>query len=375
MKILIVASHLRPSEGWGTEALQSVQGLRALGHDVRALVHQSSDNAPCIEYALLPPPLTVLRNPFAFFRTWRALQKVTSEWKPDVLHIMTEPYALAATFVRRAPLLVLTINGTYALVPLASGITRWLMMRVYHRSCRILSISRYTATRLSERLRELDRDLAASVRKKTVIWTLGTPLLPAPESHQKNPVKQIVFVGALKARKGIREIIEACGAFKKTSRMPFHLHLLGSPPEKDYGCLLTQRIQALGLTNSVTLHGHVSDAVLAEKYAEADLFIMLSISEGMHFEGYGLVFLEANMRGVPVIGPKDSGCEDAISDGRSGYLVNPHVPDEVAQCMRWILEEDRIQSGECRAWAEEHNIQRQAKELETVYQDVIQERA
>ncbi len=367
MKILIVASHLRPSEGWGTEALQSIQGLRALGHDVRALVHRHYDGDPCMQYPLLPPPLTVLRNPFAFFRTWRAFHKVLSDWKPDVLHVMTEPYVLAAPFRASSPPLFLTVNGTYALAPLQSVFTRWLLLRAYHHSSRILSISRYTAVRLDAKLRAIDAGLAESVRAKTVIWTLGTPLLPLPPVRAQNSVKQIVFVGALKARKGVREIIEACGVFARTSHTPFHLHLIGAPPEQEYGAILTQRILALGLTESVTLHGHVSDAELTKQYAEADLFIMLSISEGVHFEGYGLVFLEANMRGVPVIGPTDSGCEDAISDGQSGYLVDPHAPADVAQRMQWILEDGRIRSDECRAWAEEHSLVRQAKELEEQY--------
>lgn len=368
MKVLIVCSHLWPSEGWGTEALQSIQGLRSLGHDVRALVHRASVDDSCMQYPFLPPPLSVLRHPLAWLKTVHAFRKVLREWQPDIIHIMTEPYALGAFFLRTTPL-VLTVNGTYALLPLTSIVTRYLMMRAYRRSVRVLSISRYTARRLDAALQSLDQALATLMREKTVIWTLGTPHLPAM-SHtapHKNSVKQILFVGGLKARKGVLQIIEACGVFARVSRVPFHLHLIGSPAEEAYDRMLRSRTDELGLSSCVTFHGHVSERELTERYAEADLFMMLSISEAVHFEGYGLVFLEANMRGTAVIGPRDSGCEDAISDGRSGYLVSPHDAEAVAERMRWILEENRINPAECRAWAEEHSIQRQATELESQY--------
>jgi phosphatidylinositol alpha-1,6-mannosyltransferase len=55
----------------------------------------------------------------------------------------------------------------------------------------------------------------------------------------------------------------------------------------------------------------------------ATIFIMLSenLSNG-EVEGFGIAILEANYFGVPVIGAKDCGIEDAVKNGYSGILID-----------------------------------------------------
>jgi phosphatidylinositol alpha-1,6-mannosyltransferase len=47
-------------------------------------------------------------------------------------------------------------------------------------------------------------------------------------------------------------------------------------------------------------------------------------------EGFGLVFLEANAYGKPVVAGCSGGVPDAVADGESGFLVDPLDPEEVA---------------------------------------------
>ena len=58
---------------------------------------------------------------------------------------------------------------------------------------------------------------------------------------------------------------------------------------------------------------------------------MLSINDGKAFEGFGLVFLEANAKGMPCIGSINCGAEEAILNGKTGYIVDPYNFKEVAQ--------------------------------------------
>lgn len=375
MKILVVASHIAPTEGWGTEALQSIRGLRALGHDVRALVHRRSDADPCPQDALLPPPLSlrvsvfsplsVIRGIGAWIRTISAYKAVLASMRPDVIHVMTEPYAIPLPFLRMRslPPVFLTANGTFAVALLLHRPVRSLFLRAYRGAKGIFSISAYTTSRLTASLHEFDPQNAASIVKKIIPWTLGTPPVTSVPQRTASGTKNILFVGELKSRKGVREIIEACAVFRAKHSVPFHLHLMGSAPENPYVSSLRVRVTELGLGDSVTFHGRVSDETLAEGYANADLFMMLSLSEPWNFEGYGLVFLEANALGVPVIGPLDSGCVDAIADGRSGYLVPPRDANAAAEKMWKILGENAIDPDACRAWAAEHSVERQARDL------------
>ncbi|NOS67643.1 MAG: glycosyltransferase family 4 protein [Candidatus Peribacteraceae bacterium] len=378
MRILALAQCLTPNDGWGTCSGNTVRGLIGRGHEVLTLVQTVDPSLPFPQRPVLPAPLTLLRNPLQIWKTVRTLDAAIKEYKPDIVHFMNEPYAFALSIMslwRRLPCTAITACGTYSVLPLADRSTRWLMRRAYARLDHVFAISRYTEFRVGKELESQSPALAEKVRKKMVVWTLGIVQPPLPPPRTPGTEKRLVFVGGVKPRKGVHEVIEACGHFKKISSVPFHLSVIGAAPPGKYMDALRTRVKALGLDGAVTFRGHITDGELSQAYADADCFLMLSISHGHHFEGFGLVFLEANARGVPAIGPRDSGCENAIEDGRSGYLVHPQNPDEVAERLRWVLEENRIKPDECRAWVAEHSVERQAEEAEVVYTRLVRAHA
>ncbi len=374
MKILTLSQYLTPRDGWGTSAGNTVRGLVDRGHDVLSLVQTVDPALPFVQKAVLPGALKTLEQPLHWWKTAKAVDRAITEWTPDVIHVLNEPYALGIALLslwRRLPPVAMTACGTYAVLPLFEWKTRWMMKRVYRILTHVFAISNYTQERILQALRTISPAFAANVSRKMNVWTLGIESPPVLPPRVKRPEKRLLFVGGIKPRKGIREIIDACGELKRTSSVPLHLDLIGYSPPCAYLDSLHECVRALGLETAVTFHGHVSDLELTQAYANADCFLMLSTSHGHHFEGFGLVFLEANARGIPVIGPRDSGCEDAIAEERSGYLVTPGNPQEVAERLRWILEEERIQPEECKVWAAEHRISRQAEEAETVYRSML----
>jgi glycosyltransferase involved in cell wall biosynthesis len=62
------------------------------------------------------------------------------------------------------------------------------------------------------------------------------------------------------------------------------------------------------------------------------------VQEG--FEGFGLVHLEAAANGLPAIGSRDSGNEDAIIDRVTGFLVPQGDEDCLQAAIRTLLEQD-----------------------------------
>jgi glycosyltransferase involved in cell wall biosynthesis len=91
--------------------------------------------------------------------------------------------------------------------------------------------------------------------------------------------------------------------------------------EPDYVAQVQAAIRDLGLEGAVHLRGHVPEADLRAAYAQADVFALPSLNQGWKFEGYGIVYLEAGAAGLPVIGTRDCGAEDAIEDGVTGLLI------------------------------------------------------
>jgi phosphatidylinositol alpha-1,6-mannosyltransferase len=80
------------------------------------------------------------------------------------------------------------------------------------------------------------------------------------------------------------------------------------------------RLEALareaGVAGRAHFLGRVSEAVLAECYRRADVFVMPSQAEG-----FGIVFLEAMQQGVPVVAADSGGTPEVVADGETGLLV------------------------------------------------------
>jgi phosphatidylinositol alpha-1,6-mannosyltransferase len=128
-------------------------------------------------------------------------------------------------------------------------------------------------------------------------------------------------------RKGHDKVIEALPEI--VARVPDVVYLIvGTGPAEGQ---LRARSQERGVADQVIFAGYVPDEDLPAYYNAADVFIMPNREEGINVEGFGIVFLEANACGKPVIGGRSGGTVDAIADGESGYLVDPYDPSDIAE--------------------------------------------
>jgi phosphatidylinositol alpha-1,6-mannosyltransferase len=66
------------------------------------------------------------------------------------------------------------------------------------------------------------------------------------------------------------------------------------------------------------------------------------IGVGGDFESFGIVYLEANSFGKPVIGGRSGGVPEAISDGVSGVLVDPEDLGELRSAIKRLLEDEEL---------------------------------
>jgi len=61
-----------------------------------------------------------------------------------------------------------------------------------------------------------------------------------------------------------------------------------------------------------------------------DVFIMPARNENGDYEGFGIVYLEANVMGKPVIAGRSGGVEEAVINNYNGLLVDPLDPKDIA---------------------------------------------
>ena len=107
---------------------------------------------------------------------------------------------------------------------------------------------------------------------------------------------------------------------------------------------LASRAAERGITDRCTFLGRVPEADLADLYGCADVFAMLCRERwgGLEAEGYGIVFVEAAACGVPSIAGRSGGSHEAVVDGETGFVVDPHDAGGVRAALDRLLGDDAL---------------------------------
>ena len=187
--------------------------------------------------------------------------------------------------------------------------------------------------------------------KNTSVIPNGIRLDHQP-SHkvQTSQEVQLITVGNLTQRKGQHNVIRALP--RLVEKYPtLKYHCVGIPTDKEQ---LIQLADKLKVRKHLVFHGRVSNEEKERLLQQSDIFMMLSErTDSGDVEGFGIAILEANQMGKPAVGSKNSGIEDAIKDGYSGCLVEPHEPEAVVQAVDKILKDYELYSIQSIQWVKD----------------------
>jgi glycosyltransferase involved in cell wall biosynthesis len=143
-----------------------------------------------------------------------------------------------------------------------------------------------------------------------------------------DPVRVLLAVGRLVPVKGQMDLLEAFGTLTKT-RPDLRLVIAGDGPlERE----LRHRIGILGLETRVRLAGAWSG--VGDLYRLADLLVFPS-----HWEGLGLVPLEALACGCPVVSSRLPAVEEFLTEGETGRFFAPGNPVDLARVVAHALDD------------------------------------
>jgi glycosyltransferase involved in cell wall biosynthesis len=172
-------------------------------------------------------------------------------------------------------------------------------------------------------------------------WATGTRVLapfgsPAPlsskeaavalqgraERRKKNRPLRVLFAGSMGQRKGLGDLMTAV---RNLGRSDVELVVMGSP-------MTSQSFYERQCPGFRFEAGRPHSAVL-ELMSQCDVFCLPSIAEGR-----ALVMQEAMSQGLPVIITPNTGGEDLIEEGRTGFLVPIRSPEKIAEKLSWMAD-------------------------------------
>jgi phosphatidylinositol alpha-1,6-mannosyltransferase len=150
----------------------------------------------------------------------------------------------------------------------------------------------------------------------------------------------LMTVARLVSRKGHSRVIRAL-ANLLPDVTPFKYVIVGRGPlEAELRALTVE----LNLQDRVIFAGFVADDQLNDHYNLADIVVMPNTGDDGDVEGFGMVFLEANATGKPVIGGRSGGTAEAILDKETGFLVDPNDDEELQDALYALLIDSELRS-------------------------------
>jgi len=155
--------------------------------------------------------------------------------------------------------------------------------------------------------------------------------------RQSRMAVKILYLGHIGEAKGIRDLLSAAQQMRSYVKNSFTLDLVGESLIGRELNVLQDYAQSLGLDGTVFFHApEYGDAKLA-RISQADIFVLPSHSEGMP-----ITILEAMASALPIFSTLLGGIPDMLSDNKTGLLVDPKCPDDLAKALARLVDEPRL---------------------------------
>ena len=154
------------------------------------------------------------------------------------------------------------------------------------------------------------------------------------EKEIRLPEKFFLFVGVMKERKNVFNVVRAFAAISK--KYSEYMLVLGGRAEGAYVEEMKRYIREQGIESRVQFIGHLNDGELSYVYRRAYALVFASF-----IEGFGYPVLEAMACGTPVVTSQSTSLGE-ICQNNSALLVDPARVDEIAGAMERMITQPNL---------------------------------
>ncbi|MEM3561227.1 MAG: glycosyltransferase family 4 protein [Nitrososphaerota archaeon] len=260
------------------------------------------------------------------FRAVFNLIKLIKENNYDIVHVKLFPAdlfcAITSLFVPKSVKFILSKRSIYN-KRRSIRLYKPIDIFVYSRYKKIICTSNFVKDRLLKCFPNLDL--------KTVVIKNGI-IVKNELQDFKHKVYDLLFVGTLEFRKGVDTLIKSVDILRRNHSMNLTVAIVGEGPQKnEYKNL----VKNLSLEDNVKFLGIRRDVYELIKLSK--VFILPSRSEN-----FPTILLEAMANGIPVIASDVGGISEVIKDGIDGLLVKPEDPYELADKIKFAINNSEI---------------------------------
>ncbi|MBU0468554.1 MAG: glycosyltransferase family 4 protein [Candidatus Omnitrophica bacterium] len=224
---------------------------------------------------------------------------------------------------------------------------RKLLIVILKNASKVMANSNYTHNKLLELKVEKENIIISHPLIDFSDYIKETNLSNIVQKYDLKGRKVILSVNRLIERKGNDMVIRAIPIIKRELANVVYL-IVGTG---HYLSTLKSLVNTYNLMGTVIFLESITSPEIIDLYKACNVFVMPSrvCEKKGDAEGFGIVFLEANACGIPVIGGRSGGIPDAVIDNKTGILVDPLSVDEIAKAIIKVLNDEHYakQLGEC----------------------------
>jgi len=208
------------------------------------------------------------------------------------------------------------------------------------------------------------KDSILSIAPRSTVRVLPNAVT-IPEVSYPNKEKrdglQISFLGLIGERKGVFDLLKV---IRKFIDKKYNISLnIGGNGEIER---LNFMINNLGLSEYVKYLGWINEKEKDTLLRKTDIFVLPSYGEGLPMS-----ILEAMSYSIPVVSTPVGGIPELISDGETGFLIEPGDIDALYTKLKQLIVDDklRLMLGEKgrEVIAQKHNIKKISKQIDQIY--------
>jgi len=334
------------------------------------LLVERAKQIPDLERLWLPSlvrELDPIMDAQAFLSLWAFFRRV----KPDIVHTHSSKAGILgrwAAYLAGVPLIFHTYHG-FGFTDYQSA----LVQRLY------IGVEKWTS-RITSKVVCVSRANAEKGERHGVFkrgdWILCRDAIPVAEFLKSGPRRARVsewgaqmdqlVVGMIACFKPQKAPVDFVDVAAKVARETDTVHFVMAG-DGELRPQVEARILAHGIGNRIRLLGWQRD--MPEVYRNLDIVVLTSL-----WEGLPCVFSEAMAAEVPIVATNVDGAREAITDGESGFLHEPHDIDGMARSVLKLatdrgLRERMARSGKARV--AEFDIEASLKTLESEYRSCL----
>ncbi|HHW16480.1 MAG TPA: glycosyltransferase family 4 protein [Methanothermobacter sp.] len=343
MKILIVAPYFPPRAGGVEHYTYNIsKNLLDMGHKITVITsaNKSAEEDHGIMIIRIKSRVSISNTPIDLTLV-SSISNILRKETFDVVNAHTPVpfYAdMAAIASKRMKVpFVLTyhndvIKESWPLRTLSSIYNKTLLQLTLKSSDRIITPSPYVHNESEMINKFLERTVWIPPGVDTEVYKPGRSDWKSRYGLPENS-KIILFVGAMNrghTHKGVDVLLRAFSMIKDEDT---YLVLAGAGDMIPHYKRISE---SFGIIDRTVFTGFIDEDTLIDLYRASDMLVMPTLNIA---EGFGMVLIEANACGKPVIGSRVGGIKYVIRDGETGLLVPPGDPEALADAIRRLIED------------------------------------